>query len=102
MRAPDVPGVLDCVNGALSCQHSSADRPWAAVTVVMFKYDGARGVPDRDKGDAMAQGGRKSKLSGDSNEQVGAGDRKEQDILRQSLFATKFAGRECQDPTLGD
>ena len=85
MRAPDVPGVLDCVNGALSCQHSSADRLLAAVTVVMFKYDGRRGVPDRDKADAMAQGGGKSKLSGDSNEQVGVGERKEQDIVRQKF-----------------
>ena len=93
VRAPDVPGVLDCVNGALSCQHSSADRPWAAVTVVMFKYDGARGVPDRDKGDAMAQGGRKSKLSGDSNEQVGAGERKEQDILRAEFVCYKVCGK---------
>ena len=45
-RAPAIPGVLDCVNGALSCQHSSVDRPLAAATVVMFMCDGTSDVPN--------------------------------------------------------
>ena len=87
-RAPDVPGVLDCVNGALSCQHSSVDRPLAAATVVMFKCDGTREVPNIVIADTMAQGGRKSKLLEGINEQVGGGERREQAIFRQNLFAT--------------
>ena len=67
-RAPDTPGVLDCVNGALSCQHSSVDRPLAAATVVMFKWDVAGGVSDRVKIEPMVHGGGKSKLTGGINE----------------------------------
>ena len=109
-RAPDVPGVLDCVNGALSCQHSSVDRPLAAATVVMFRCDGTGRVPGRVKADSMAQGGGKSKLSGGSNEQLGGGERREQNILivprtklvpQLAVFVCyRVCGRECQDPTL--
>ena len=91
-KAPDVPGTLDCVNGAFSCQHSNVDRPLAAATVVRFKCDGARGVPDGVKADSMAQGGGKSKLSRGSNEQAGRGGKREQDIIfRPNLFAIEFA-----------
>ena len=82
VEAPDVPGVLDCVNGELSCQHSSVDMPLAAATVVMFKYDGIRDVFDEVKADSMAHGGRNSKLLGGSNEQLGAEEGREQDMFR--------------------
>ena len=90
-RAPDTPGVLDCVNGALSCQHSSVDRPLAAATVVMFKCDGTRDGPDGVRSDSMAHGGRKSNWLGGSNEQLGVEEKRAQDMLKQILFATEFA-----------
>lgn len=65
--------------------------PLVAATVVMFKYDGIEDVFDEVKADSMAQGGRKSKLSGGINEQLEAEGRREQDIFRQSLFATELS-----------
>ena len=56
------------MNGALSCQHSSVDRPLAAATVVMFKWDVAGGVSDRVKIEPMVNDGRKSRLTGGINE----------------------------------
>ena len=49
MAAPDVPGWLDCIKGAPSCQHSSVDLPLAAPMVVMFNRDGTRDVSVRLK-----------------------------------------------------
>ena len=40
MTAPDVPAWLDCINGALSCQHSIVDFPLAVAMVVMFRWEG--------------------------------------------------------------